>query len=171
MISHQKWVCVFKKLYLHVFPQPLSRLCTTNVTPMGFCPPPGRLPGNQRWLTFASRVSGLWHIMTYFITWKFTYVYIFSCILLTKICIFFHVLCFYFINLLVYSSHSMLLITTCSAEPDRGNKLQQASLPPYLQDQFTLLACDWQLRKKYQTHCQSSWMELHCSNIILWNSH
>lgn len=142
----------------------------------GFCPPPGRLPGNQRWLTFASRVSGLWHIMTYFITWKYTYAYIFSCILLTKIFIFFHVLCFYFIDLLVYSSHSMLLITTCSAEPDRGNKLQQASLPPYLQDQFTLLACDWQLTKNtkliaraHEWNCiaQILYSEIHINIIFL----
>lgn len=165
----KKNTCMCSLNLFHASVPPMSPL-------WGFCPPPGRLPGNQRWLTFASRVSGLWHIMIYFITWKYTYAYIFSCILLTKILIFFHVLCFYFIDLLVYSSHSMLLITTCSAEPDRGNKLQQASLPPYLQDQFTLLACDWQLRKNtkliaraHEWNCiaQILYSEIHINIIFL----
>lgn len=68
IISHQKcYLCIFFfffKLYLHIS-------CSLNLfhasipptSPLwGFCPPPGSLPGNQRWLTFASRVSGLWHI-------------------------------------------------------------------------------------------------------------
>lgn len=100
MISHQKWVYVFFFFKNYTFTCSLNPF-HASVPPMsplwGFCPPPGRLPGNQRWLTFASRVSGLWHIMTYFTTWKYTYAYIFSCILLTKI---FFSTCYVFILLI-----------------------------------------------------------------------
>lgn len=63
MISHQKWVCVFKKkkkLYLHVFPQPFSRLCTTNVTPMGVLSPTRALTWEPKVINFCQQ--GLWAV-------------------------------------------------------------------------------------------------------------
>lgn len=156
------YTCMCSLNLFHASVPPMSHL-------WGFCPPPGRLPGNQRWLTFARSLGcdTSWLILSH----ENIHMHIFLVVSCLLKYLFFST-CYVFILLISL----FIAVTACYwSQHALLSQIEETSCSKHLCHLICRISLhSWPVIdswEKYQTHCQSSWMELHCSNIILWNSH